>query len=282
MGAEEQHEEARTPPARNERHSVALHGALGFAFGYLLLHPVAMIIFRWLDPSLRHHVAATAGDSTWDPVVHSFRLEMVPMGIVFGLIAALAAVVEARWRGALARHRDELREQARQLRERNEQLARLERANRRTARFMVHDFKTHLGCILGFTDLLLARADRGDAAAATALDRIRRQAHRMLAAVRDLLAFAALQETGALRRETISVAYLLHEVAAELSLPAHVGGVLVCEFHRACPSLRSDRRLLARVLANLASNSIRHNGPATEVFIDPEPDPKSTRLNSSH
>jgi signal transduction histidine kinase len=185
--------------------------ALGMAFGYLVLHPVSMIIFRWLGGSTEFNISGVQNSSVMSPIFHSFQFEMLPMGLVFGVVSGTIAAVYAWQRITIIQQRDDLSGQlvlvnqyrsslehkAEELEEKNRQLISLEKQNRRSTQFMVHDFKTHLGCILGYSDLLLERKSFGKHTDATlALRRIRRQAHQMMGAVSDLLDIARLEETG--------------------------------------------------------------------------------------
>jgi signal transduction histidine kinase len=228
-----------------------------------------MMVFQWLDPRLAadsHH-----GESVglWGPIAHSFHLSMLPMGLVFGVIGALIAAFYACFRLTLTAQRDRLAEQAEMLKRNNEELARLELANRRTSQFMAHDFKTSLGCVAGFTTQLLEQPQlQEDRDVASALVCIRRQAHGMMGSVADLLEFSRVREGREPRMKPTSVAELLQEAVSDFSLPAHTERLTLGEQYRSCPSLLADPRLLRRVLCNLIANAIKHNGPDTQVRLD--------------
>ena len=242
----------------------------GFLFGYAVLHPVSMVIFHWLDPRLAA-VPYREGGALLGPIAHSFRLGMLPMGLVFGAIGALIATFYGFHRLALAAQRDRLAVQARLLSQRNDDLARLERANRRTSQFMAHDFKTALGCVSGFATQLLQRPRlTQDDEVAGALTRIRRQAHRMMGSVTDLLEFARVGERGDPRMEPTFASELLRDAVNDFSLPAHAERISLGEKFLNCPPVMVDPRLLRRVLCNLISNAIKHNGPQTRVRLDAE------------
>jgi signal transduction histidine kinase len=163
----------------------------------------------------------------------------------------------------------ELAEQAARLAQENEELARRERAQRRTAEFMVHDLKTALSCIGGFSDELLDKpALREDPETALALACIRRQARRMMGSVSDFLQLGRLREQGALPRESVPVTKLLQEAARDCSLPARPGCVALGQEHLHCPAVSANPQLLRRVLCNLISNAVKHNGPDTRVWLD--------------
>ncbi len=163
----------------------------------------------------------------------------------------------------------EMTERAARLARENERLSRLESANRRTTEFMAHDFKTALSCIGGFSDELLEKpALREDPEIAGALACIRRQAHRMMGSVSDFLQLGRVREQGAPPMESVRVTELLQEAAGDLSLPTQPGHVALGEQHRHCPAVWANRQLLRRVLCNLISNAVKHNGPATRVWLD--------------
>ncbi len=245
------------------RHVLA-QGIFGLLVGYFLLHPISMFIFRWLDPRLavtEHSMDLSVAPS---PLVHSFTFQMVPMGIVFGLVGAAASAIDGYRRGIIARQRDYLRKQ-------NQQLTRLELANRRTARFMAHDFKTHLGCISEFTDHLLeTRRTIFDSQVIEILTRIRRQSHLMFGAVMDLLAFGQLQDNGEVRKQQIRLSEILQNVIEDLSLPDHADRLVLGEKNASCPAVHADPRILDRVLVNLVSNAFKHNPNGTRVVLDAE------------
>jgi signal transduction histidine kinase len=162
-----------------------------------------------------------------------------------------------------------LAEQAKLLRQNNEELAKLELANRRTSQFMAHDFKTSLGCVSGFATQLLEQPRLcEDHDVASALVCIRRQAHGMMGSVADLLEFARVRERREPRMQPICTSELLQETVSDFSLPAHAEHIALGDNYSSCPPLVADPRLLRRVLCNLISNAIKHNGPDTQVRLD--------------
>lgn len=245
-----------------------------------------MIIFHWLDFSQTHHGSPTTA-GILDPLLHSFRADMIPMGLVFGVVSCGLALATGYHRLVTASHRDTLAQQLLRneryrsdlegqtvlLRRRNEQLAQLEQANRRSTRFMVHDFKTHLGTILGFANLLLDEEAplRGEAMR-VALRRIRRQGLQLQRAVDDLLEMARLQARGSLNLTEEPVGPLLAEAMEDFALPAHARRVQVGGEHLSCEPVRGDGRLLVRVLNNLIANALRHNPPGIRVTVDARPE----------
>jgi len=257
------------PTLCNRWRNLALPATAGFLFGYIVLHPVSMVVFQWLDPRLAAELAHGEPHGLLGAIVHSFHLDMLPMGLVFGVIGALIATFYACYRLTLTAQRDRLAAQAEMLTRQNEELARLELANRRTAQFMAHDFKTSLGCVAGFAAQLLQQPRlREDRDVADALVRIRRQAHAMMGGVTDLLDCPRAREGRPPRMEPARAAELLQEAVSDFSLPAHTERITLGDRCRDCPPLLADARLLRRVLCNLISNAIKHNGPDTRVCVD--------------
>ena len=268
----------------------------GFLFGYIVLHPVSMVVFQWLDPRVAAAVPHGKAGGLLGPIAHSFHLSMLPMGLVFGVIGALITTFYGRHRLMLTvqrdrlaeeltrneRLREELAEQTDTLKRNNEELARLELANRRTSQFMAHDFKTALGCVAGFSAHLLEHPRlREDGDVADALICIRRQAHQMMGSVTDLLEFARVREQGDPRMKLISVTELLQEAVSDFSLPAHAEQVTLGDNHACCPRVLADPRLLRRVLCNLISNALKHNRPGTHVWLDAQVDKLCTEVTFS-
>jgi len=72
--------------------------------------------------------------------------------------------------------------------------------------------------------------------------------------------------------ESISMPDVFEGAVSDFSLPAHVKQIALGEQHRSCPLLWGDPRLLRRVLCNLISNAVKHNGPGTHVSLDAQPD----------
>lgn len=245
--------------------AVVHQGLLGFVFGFVLLHPISMVIFHWLDPRLIPAMPGSSGGGALSAVLHSFAPSMFPMGIVYGLLTGLIATVNGYQRAIIQSQRDALKTQ-------NVQLERLQRTNKRNTRFIVHDLRTHVGCILGFSNLLLE--DQGSQRSAEdedALRRIRRQAIVMGNNIDELLQFDQLQETDRVQREEVSVAELLLLTLDVLSPLEQGQEVVIAPASENCPGVLGDSNLLRRVLVNLASNSLRHNPGSTHVLLKAEP-----------
>lgn len=274
-------DDARTAASR--RRTALLHALLGLGVGYVVLHPVSMVIFRWLDPRAADGPHAGTAHPVLGPILHSFSADMLPMGVAFAVFAALVASLNGARHATLVSQRDSLSRQldlnrryraalvrkTRALKARNEQISRMERSNRRTTQYMAHDFKTYLGCIMAWAEVLLEDdpSHGGSAKGTQIIHRIRRQACQMMAAVQDLLIFARLKETRDFRGSSVAVRALLLETVDDLSLPSHTRKIHLMPDGGDCPSLYMDPRLIKRVIANLISNAIKHNGPDTQVRI---------------
>lgn len=249
----------------------ALHGAVGFVLGYVVLHPVAMVVFGWFEGErgdvgglIVHHLA------------DSFTAGMLPMGLVFGVFSLLVGAVDGFYRSVVRYQRDGLarqlevnRAQRRQLERQNASLRELERDKRRTTQFLVHDLKNHVGCVLGYARLLAQRARSGDweERDVRALDAVERQALRMNGAVRDILGLAKLEARPRIDVRPVRVSELLSGGLASSALGPGEGRVAVPEVVTAGLSAMCDRSLIERVIANLVLNAVRHNGPEVEVAL---------------
>lgn len=275
--------EVKTPDRSDTGGASLLRPTLfGFLNGYFVLHPAAMVIFRILEGHQTQRGGLSLSESLWHPLVHSFQLAMLPMGLAFGFVGAALGlaygsqnrtirVQRDRLRRQLARNDglvEELRLRADQLRQQNDRLTELELVKRRTTHFLVHDFKTQLNCIEGFANLAAENEEAGHRAAdPDALRRIRRQARGMLASVNSLLDIARLEEAPELRTERVTPRRLLDTVAADMALPAWDCAIRVDGASRGCPDVNAEPALIQRVLLNLVSNATKHNGPGTSISL---------------
>jgi signal transduction histidine kinase len=249
-------------------------GVLGFLNGYVILHPAAMLIFRLLEGPNDPAHGATLAQLAGHTLLHSFQPAMLPMGLAFGLVGAAVGLAHGFQSQTIRVHRDHLRRElgrnedlvqqlrrsADQLRTQNEHLLELERAKQRMTHFLVHDFKTHLNCIDGFSGLLL-QGKRAVAGAENrdALRRIHRQARSMLVLVNNLLDLARLEQLPALRTERVSIYQLLVAVADDAAVAGRGGRIVVDEAAGSCPLVHIEPALIYRVLLNLAFNALKHN-----------------------
>jgi len=247
---------------------------IGFLSGFFILHPVATVIMHLLTDTGADH-ACGPGQCLVSPFLQSFRLNMFPMGLGFGLLGAVIGLVYGYQRRVIRLQRDDLVRQlarnealVKDLRQQNNRLVELERMKRRTTGFLVHDFKTQLNCIEGFSDLLLEEErGRGGQTPRMELVRIRRQARAMLSSVNNLLDISRLEDAPALQRMATSPQELLESTAKEVAVAGRDVSIHVDEEARRCPDVMVDRKLISRVLDNLAHNAVKHNGPRVRIAL---------------
>lgn len=243
---------------------VAYQAFLGFVLGFFLLHPISMVIFLWLDPCFANGMPDVARNTTLATAMYAFDPSMFPMGLAYGFLASLITAVSGYFRATICNQRDVLRIQ-------HERLAKLECTNRRNTQFMVHDLKTHVGCILGFTDLLLDQKELlRTPENVDALHRIRRQALEIKGCIDELLDLARIHGTGKLQREVISPVELLQAVVEVFSPFPEGRVVLTGSTVIECPSFWGEEHLLRRVLINLVANSLKHNRGNVRVLLNAE------------
>jgi signal transduction histidine kinase/ActR/RegA family two-component response regulator len=233
----------------------------GFLNGYLVLHPVAMVIFGVLEGSHTRQSGLSVGALAWAAALHSFHWRMLPMGLAFGLVGAAVGLVYGYQNRTIRLHRDNLGRQYRRLVE-------LEQVKERTTHFLVHDFKTQLNCITGFADLLWESEEAVVGTAnRDALLRIRRQGRSMLVLVNDLLDLARLEDTPTLRTEAASLSQLMAAVADGAAVAGRRGRIVVDPAVQSCPPVEVEPPLIYRVLLNLVANALQHNPPGTHVSL---------------
>ncbi len=258
------------------------HALSGFLRGYVILHPVAMVIFVLLDARQGSHADGTWSEMVPNAVLHSFQLSMLPMGLAFGVFSAMVAIVHACQKQIITTQRDRLREQlarndalvqelehqSHALRDQNDRLLELERMKRRTTSFLVHDFKTQLNCIEGFSTLLLEEHEsHSGQTPCRELLSIRRQAQAMLASVNNLLDISRLEDAPTLHKKAISPHQLLESASRDAPLGGRDVAIHVDPETRNCPEVLVDPKLISRVLINLVCNAAKHNRPGIRVLL---------------
>ncbi len=154
----------------------------------------------------------------------------------------------------------------------NRVLARLEAAFVRMSAFssdVAHELRTPLNRILSLTDVALMAP--GDAQARSALEPIRDTADEMGRLVEGLLMLSR-GERGqlALSLERVSVAELLSDLE-RLYAPACDERGIQLELGAASGTLRADRTLLFRALANLLDNAIRFTPRGGRIHVEATP-----------
>ena len=265
---------------RFRRRAAAVHALWGLAFGYVVLHPMAMAAFRWFE--LR---GSSAG---WRPVVdrigESFSLDMLPMGFVFALFSLVIGSMDGYYRSVVRFQRDdlaaelEINEAYRQeLEIQNAALHDLGQMKRRMTRFLVHDLKNHIGCVMGYSNLLLKRARAGGwrPRDLDALVAVSRQATRMEGAVRDILELAKLEHQPELDLHSSPAVVILREAVVASAVGPGEGTVVLDDDVPADLLVDCDPALIVRVLANLVVNAVRHNEDDVVVTLGAHEDPWS-------
>jgi signal transduction histidine kinase len=148
---------------------------------------------------------------------------------------------------------------------------------------MSHEMRTPLNAVIGFTQLLLNRADAPDP------DEVREYAEHVLRAGEHLLALTNdvldLQhvEEGRAELDTCDVPLdgLVSQVIALLAVDAEQRGI---GFDKHVPpelAVRADPRRLRQVLVNVASNAIKYNRPAGVVRFSVDADAPAGRVRMS-
>jgi signal transduction histidine kinase/CheY-like chemotaxis protein len=125
---------------------------------------------------------------------------------------------------------------------------------------LVHDLRSPLTTILGFTELVLADQEEPlSPSQRDRIERVHRKGRSMLALVNDILELSRL-EAGRLILELswLDITSLLERVHRDMVVLANEGGLtLNLQVGSSLPSVRADERRLERVLVNLLSNAIK-------------------------
>ena len=257
-----------------------IHGIWGLALGALVLHPLAMAICGWFrlcgqtnpPESLPGLILVAFGPGA----VHG-AFAFAVFGLAIGMIEGYCMAVIRSQRDALAQqlqinraYRDELESQNTALRE-------LEQTKRRTTRFLVHDLKNHIGCVLGYTNLLLkrARTNGWQQRDQDALMTVRRQAARMEGAVRDVLELAKLERQPQLEVRRLPAVDVLREATTASAVGPEDGTVAVDAEVPSELTVDCDPALIVRVMTNLVGNAVKHNGDDVIVTLGAHDGPRS-------
>ncbi|MCV0440134.1 MAG: hybrid sensor histidine kinase/response regulator [Hydrogenophaga sp.] len=274
----------RLRPARDR-----LHRWAAWAFGTILLQGLLLgsLSLIWLRPaapeveSLLHIVVATIVIGAAVPLPPFYPVFVAFVVCVMGPLAlrdlwiadayhlTLAALVVAtglytlqggrRQAQALAQTQAERRKNAALIEALRLENQRAERAHDAKARFFAaanHDLRQplHAMGLLAHTLNEDGAAARGDEVPARLVECV----DSMAQIVDELLELAQVDVAGVVPRlETFALDALLREVVRTHELQARHKG-LTLEIHSSALAVRSDRRLLARVLANLLSNALRY------------------------
>lgn len=139
-----------------------------------------------------------------------------------------------------------------------------------------HDLRTPLSSIIGFSELLLAEAGRGDERQAECLEAINRNGHALLAMITDLLDLSTL-ESGLLhlRHAVVPLAELATDLRAATAPVLEAAGLAVtwpAPSPGACAWC--DRRRILQALVNLVDNARKFTprGGTLRIAADATPD----------
>jgi len=192
-----------------------------------------------------------------DPGVQSFAVTMSNVGL--SLLAVVSGLVHER---AKVDAVDTLASANRWLQEARQHAERAGRAKSTFLANISHELRTPLTAILGFADLLVARARDSDAlrGSAEALLTIRRSGQQLLETINDLLDLAKI-ESGSLRIESIvfDPGQLVVDMLEPLRQRAQAKGLdFSAQLDTPLPrNISGDPTRLAQVLVNLCGNAIK-------------------------
>ena len=156
-----------------------------------------------------------------------------------------------------------------------QQLAQAEAVARVRTEFLqkvTHELRTPLSSILGYTDCLIEGLDGALSTRQVAsLERVRRNARRLLAFINDMLDFSALEAREVdPEPETFALAPMLEELAAPVRRRVdHLTLAVACAPRL---SVRCDRKLLGRAIGHLLDNAVRFT-PEGQVRLEAHADP---------
>jgi two-component system, sensor histidine kinase and response regulator len=173
----------------------------------------------------------------------------------------------------------ELRRQARELKDTNDELRRLEKLRDDLVHMIVHDLRSPLSAMSGYLGLAL-RAGRGsvspnilrdieDAVKATG------KMTSMVNAVLD----ASMLEGGRMKLKlgSCDLGLVVHEVVAGLRVLAEDRRLLMGP-RRDNTTARADKEIVARVVQNLVSNALKFTPAGGEIRIGVDPDEDGVRI----
>ncbi len=276
----------RSNEAGNHRfqlQAAVIHGMWGLALGALVLHPLAMAICGWFR--LCGQTNSPAGfigmmTAAFNPGAIHGAFAFAVFGLSIGMIEGYCTAVIRSQRDDLAQQLEINRAYRRELEARNTALRELEQIKRRMTRFLVHDLKNHVGCVLGYTKLLLKRAHANgwEQRDQNALMTVNRQAVRMEGAVGDVLKLAKLEHQPQLELRTLPAGVVLREALTTSAVGPGEGVVLVDDTVPPELVVDCDPTLIVRVMANLVVNAVKHNGGDVEVTLGAHDGPESVVL----
>jgi signal transduction histidine kinase len=159
---------------------------------------------------------------------------------------------------------------ANQLREKQKEITALSNAQVDFVSMMMHETKSPLTSIIGYTDIL-SNGGLGTVAdqQREPLTIIKRQSHRILALVNDLLSLARL-ESGRAKIEKKKAVFgdLASRVVEEIGPALETKRLkLIQEIDPKTPPVNIDEEKVAEVLTNLLSNAVKFSGDGGRIFL---------------
>ena len=249
-----------------------LHAVGGFVFGWGIRHPLAMVICDWFNLCGQSGVVEKAlinplGLYDPDVVAGAWVFAIFSSGI--GAVGGFSRAVVRNQRDDLALQLEVNEANCRELERTCVELRDMEASKRRLTQFLVHDLKNYVGCITGYTRMLISRAEpfewqRRDS---SVILTINRQAERMQAAVSEVLEIARLEQRPSLEPQLVRVIDVLERGLSAIALAPGEETVRIDRTVALSLQVKCEVALIARVVANLAINAIRHNPAGTEVRI---------------
>jgi len=255
----------------------------GLALGALLLHPLAMAICGWFQlcgqTNPPHDLLGMTIGAFSPGAIHG-AFAFAAFGLSIGMIEGYFTALVRSQRDALAQQLEINQEYRRELEAQNTALRELEQMKRRMTQFLVHDLKNHVGCVLGYTNLLLKRARNYSwpQRDQDALMTVSRQAARMGGAVRDILELAKLEHQPQIELRRSPAADVLREAVTSSAVGPGEGAVLVDDTVPSDLMVDCDPTLIVRVMANLVVNAVKHNGDDVAVMLGAYDGPRSVVL----
>lgn len=193
-------------------------------------------------------------------------IERAAMGIGAGDFASRADESGSDELAALARAFNRM---ATDLAARDEQLKVSDRTRRLLLADVSHELMTPLTAVRAYREVLSMHRVARDPEVAHSLGVIGDETHRLERIIGDLLDLARLEAGGdVLRREDVSVEYLIGRVAARHEPTARMRGVTVSTYVApGAELLYGDTLRLEQALQNLAANAIRHTPAGGNVIV---------------
>jgi len=159
---------------------------------------------------------------------------------------------------------------AQRLKERNQQLRNMERVRKELVELLVHDLRNPLTVLLGVLDIIKMLVGKLLTEEQMRLvDNARRSGHFMLLMIGDMLDVAKL-ESGSLTLKPLplDINELLSTTLDQVRALAELEGLTIhVEAADHLPQIEVDPQLIQRVLANLASNAIKHTPPGGSITL---------------